>query len=339
MHVFVDESGSFTIPRSSGGPAISCVGAVVLPSSELEVILAGFRTLAACWAPSSVEVKGRTLNEEQTDAFLAFLAERQCLIVCNTIDLAQHRVAEVEAHRDEQARRVSANLSEEHHPRLKESVRALEARLRGLKTPNYVQLLAYTSLVETIIRDCTLFLVQRRPSDLGLIDWTFDAKDRSITEMESLWSKLVLPFVQSSSLSAPLAMADWCDYSAFDVAFLMDGGTPSYLRPYLQPTPRARERPLDVRKLLARLQFSSSAETPGLQMADIAVSIIRRALVGNLKPDGWRRLGSVMIRPASESEVVRVLSLHPSRGAWSRPESMRFLREVRQTALPMVAEE
>jgi hypothetical protein len=124
MHVFIDESGSFAIPKGDPAPAVSCAGAVLVPSAHAEAIVADFMTLAAPWVDASGEVKGRALGEAEIDAFLAFLADRKCLVECMAVDLGLHRVAEVNAHRDEQARRLTANLTDEHHPNLKAGVPA-----------------------------------------------------------------------------------------------------------------------------------------------------------------------------------------------------------------------
>lgn len=337
MHIFIDESGSFTIPKGATAPAVSCVGAVVMPSADADAIQADFAALAAPWADASGEVKGRSLNEQQIDAFLAFLVERKCLIAATAIDLGLHRVAEVAAHRDAQSRKLTANLTDKHHPDAKAFLHDLATRLRALKTPNYVQLFITTILVDAVMRDCVLYIVQRRPADLGIIDWTLDAKGSSITEMEELWRFLVKPFLQSSALENPIALADWCDYSAFDAAFQSEKeGVPDFLIPHAKPSPRRRERTIDIGRVLERLRFASSAETVGLQMADIAVNTIRRMLIGNLAPAGWRRLASVMTSPAVGNEIVQMLTMQ-TRRRWHRAPYAEPLHVLKGIALPMLA--
>ncbi len=102
---------------------------------------------------------------------------------------------------------------------------------------------------------------------------------------------------------------------------------------------RREERPIDIKCLLARLRFASSAETPGLQMADIAVNAVRRMLSGNLGPAGWRKLGRVMVQPAGTSEAVHMLSLANRRRSWTRAPYLLPLRALRASALPMLQED
>jgi hypothetical protein len=53
--------------------------------------------------------------------------------------------------------------------------------------------------------------VQRRPSELGRFVWTIDRKDRTVTEMERLWSTLILPIGEPWSAERPLARVEGFD--------------------------------------------------------------------------------------------------------------------------------
>lgn len=338
MHIFIDESGSFTVPSEAKKPAVSAVGAVLLPSLQTPQILAEFKRLSSAWASENGEVKGRLLDEAQVDRFLGFLADCDGLVECTAIDLALHRVSEIRHHQEIQARKITANLTSEHHPNVWAGARALASRLRRLSVPGYVQLVSYSALLEAILREKTMYVVQRRPDDLGTLAWTLDAKGQPITEMESLWSFLVKPFLQSSSLQNPMAHLDWCDYSAFDRAFQSDReGLPDYLAAHARPSPRTRKSVLDINRLLADLNFAASQNEPGLQMADIATNAIRRMLVGNLQESGWRRLARVMVQPERGSEVVHMIALTNQPRSWARSPYISPLRTIRAEALPMVA--
>jgi hypothetical protein len=45
MHVYIDESGTFSIPKRIKGPSISCAGALTIPTSRHDQILDDFRKL------------------------------------------------------------------------------------------------------------------------------------------------------------------------------------------------------------------------------------------------------------------------------------------------------
>jgi hypothetical protein len=55
------------------------------------------------------------------------------------------------------------------------------------------------------------YFVQRGPSELGRFVWTIDRKDRTVTEMEQLWSTLILPIGEPRSAERPLARIEGFD--------------------------------------------------------------------------------------------------------------------------------
>jgi hypothetical protein len=71
MVIFVDESGNFTIP-SSRKRNLSCVGAPIVPEAVHNDLVCDFVKLRTSWGGSQHEVKGNTLNEEQTAETISF---------------------------------------------------------------------------------------------------------------------------------------------------------------------------------------------------------------------------------------------------------------------------
>jgi hypothetical protein len=47
MHIYVDESGSFSIPSDRQAPSIGCAGALIIPEARHSEVTAGFETLSA----------------------------------------------------------------------------------------------------------------------------------------------------------------------------------------------------------------------------------------------------------------------------------------------------
>lgn len=60
---------------------------------------------------------------------------------------------------------------------------------------------------------------QRKPNCLGLFNWSIDAKGKVITEYESLWKDIVMPYVQTKSLSDPFQFTEG-DYSFMERFFV-----------------------------------------------------------------------------------------------------------------------
>src|ERR1700722_11692133 len=65
------------------------------------------------------------------------------------------------------------------------------------------------------------------------------------------------------------------------------------------------------------LVFEKSADSIGLQLADIVASAIGRALRGNLKPEGWKSLGRLMFK--TDKQTVSML-------AFSQNAKRRFMQ-------------
>lgn len=83
----------------------------------------------------------------------------------------------------------------------------LAAAIRRMPNQLFVQAFRTIELVLKVIQESTLYYVQRLPAELGSIAWTIDQKNRTITEMETTWSTLVLP-MSEGSLSEPRLL--WC---------------------------------------------------------------------------------------------------------------------------------
>src|SRR5688572_1462290 len=84
MLIFVDESGNFTIPKA-GKRNLSCVGALIVPETAHNDLISDFVKLRNTWGGAQQEVKGSTLNEEQTAETISLLIERGCIFfVCAT---------------------------------------------------------------------------------------------------------------------------------------------------------------------------------------------------------------------------------------------------------------
>ncbi len=95
------------------------------------------------------------------------------------------------------------------------------------------------------------------------------------------------------------------DYSWFDRNFKADMATaPEHLKPFIKKERQSEPfDAFDVKKLLSEhLSFESSKKNLGLQLVDIVVNAIRRALHGNLQVKGWDDLGRLMVCPPEKGK-------------------------------------
>jgi hypothetical protein len=157
-------------------------------------------------------------------------------------------------------------------------------------------------LVLRVIEESTLYYVQRLPDELGSIEWIIDRKDRKITEMEDTWSTLILPMSESHFVRKPLICLLGADYSHFDARYGIRADDEEMNR-HVAWTREAygiqgddRGPGLNSGLLLSeQRQFSDSAGSLGLQLADMLAAILRRALNNRLQPEGWSRIGRLFI--------------------------------------------
>jgi hypothetical protein len=129
------------------------------------------------------------------------------------------------------------------------------------------------------------------PKELGAFNWVIDAKDSNVnkTSYEELWSTLLMPILQTNFNLGQFEDGDYSYFSKYDVAFedMSD----------FQKSLRSKNSigATDLKKLISEsLSFDDSSSIIGLQLVDIIASAFNRAMNGNLKPKGWRHLGTLM---------------------------------------------
>ena len=219
------------------------------------------------------------------------LAARDVIFELNAIDLFPGTDAEIAAHQAEQAHRITAGITPRHGPPAVQLANNLRARLEASSPQLYIQSVLTFSLIARVLDHSTMYHVQRRPKELGAFHWVVDAKERSKkTDWEELWSYMVMPMLQSRSVREPMPMIIGCDYSHFH---RFDMKIPAYLTE-IDAAPK-RGLVADIRKIMTEdFRFSSGVET-GLELVDILTNATRRALVGNVKIEGWGNIRRLMI--------------------------------------------
>lgn len=331
MQVFIDESGTFTIPPTPL-PSISCIACVVLPTASSSRILEGFQVLAEDWPKEkSGEIKGRHLNEDQCDAALRYFSRNKVRVQAVACDMGMHTPEDIRIHRVGQIEKLSQISKGAFSNSLIAEVEGLMGMAGSISLPEYCQLQVLTAFLHDIIRRQILWLSFFDPSDLSQFDWVVDAKSESLTRMELLWRSIVKPLLQSKSLREPHILVEGGDYSNMppELTSIFEA-PPLHLAPYV----RKRSGPFEVfnlNPLLEKVKFSDSTSTIGLQMADVAASIVRRALTGKLRRAGWQRIPSLIVPPLPPGrEVIQLVSLNDRKSPWTKaPEYFKVLSKWR----------
>jgi hypothetical protein len=151
MKIFIDESGSFAVPRN-GSDGFCCVGALVVADTEWENLAVRFEQFRAVLSPDTDEVKGRALSDVAVRQVLGLLREVDAkLFVCATAG-AFFTDEELNEAKERQAYYLGAHVTEKHLPGLRRQIVSLQARMRAMAPQGFLQLYLLTRLIECILR-------------------------------------------------------------------------------------------------------------------------------------------------------------------------------------------
>jgi hypothetical protein len=174
--------------------------------------------------------------------------------------------------------------------------------------PNQLFLQAFVTvhLLLDLIPEALLYYVQRMPEELGDIAWIIDRKDRTLTQMEEMWSCLILPFSESHYAKERFHCLAGADYFHFHKRYSSrrDNMDPEAARhmervreAYGVRALKENDYIVNANKLFKEQRdFQDSKDDLGLQLADILATTLRRALNGNLQKDGWKDFGGLIVR-------------------------------------------
>jgi hypothetical protein len=276
VHVFIDESGSFTGFHTG---SISVVGALAIPDGKLDFLKKKYTKIRARLPLEKGEVKGRLLKETQVDEVVTLLGRNEVLFESTALDLGMHTEQAVLSYKRQHGEEMLARV-----PNFREDVRSdVERASRQIletSLPLYLQALTTFEVLHRLIGHVTMYFCQRRPSELGAFAWIVDGKDPTVvTKWETWWSQYAQGALATMSKRRPAPMLPIGDYSHYDrFSVIGDDG----------------EKGTDLKLLLNDVRFSTKAEE-GLEFVDILTNAIRRTLTGSLKKDGWKNIHRLMV--------------------------------------------
>jgi len=275
MHVFIDESGSFSGYHER---SVSVVGALVLPTWKLPIIRSKYAKLRRFLPTDKGEVKGRLMNESQVDKVVTLLRRNDAIFELTAVDLGFQTEDEILNYKRQHAREMTQRASRFKEPDRTEVEKACR-QIEQTSAPLYLQAIATFEVLKDILDHVPLYFSQRQPYELGHFAWRIDGKDaKKATDWETWWSWYAIGALATMSRTRPQPVLEGADLSHFD-RFKMTSGA---------------EQGSDGRLLLSDLQFCSSIE-PELELVDIMVNASRRALVGTLGVAGFANISQLMI--------------------------------------------
>lgn len=306
MHIYIDESGNFVVPKDNKH-RVSCVTALAIPSCSRREVVKEFKRLRSAWG-SNEEVKGSKLDEDQVAAVISLLRNYDVLTEICAIDMGGHSEQQVADYKRGQADTLIESITPEHHPDVIREANELRTTVLGMSNQLFVQSLMMILLIDRLIEIVPLYYCQRVRDDLGSFYWTIDAKDRGVTKSERWWSTVMMPMIQTRSMSQPSFDVEEFDYGYFNRFRVTLDKAPDLFRESVEE-PDAPFTAIDFRLLMQEhFEFSDSRRNIGLQIVDVIASATTRAFNGTLKEQGWRELGSLIV--SKKDQPIRMIKLN-----------------------------
>jgi hypothetical protein len=280
MHIFIDESGSFSGYHNQ---SVSVVGALAIPDGKLDLIKRKYAKIRARFPLENGEVKGRQLDERQIDEVVTMLARNDAIFEISALDLGFQKESDLVERKRKHAEEMSARAARFREPD-RQLVENACRQISDTSLPLYLQSIVTFEVLHSIINYVPTYFAQRQPKELGTFTWVIDGKESiKVTNWEMWLSWYARGALATMSIGRPAPTIEGADYS--------------YYRRFDGP-PRLDEkdelRGTDTKLLLADLRFSSETE-PGLELVDIVVNATRRALIGSLGEAGWHNIPKLMI--------------------------------------------
>lgn len=319
MHIFVDESGTFT--NSDQIDSWCVVAGYVSPeSNRVAIQKLIFRLRLEC--ANGAETKLKHITEERFLKFLKELRNLKGVAFAVAVDVGLHKVATVAHHRDVQAKKVVEHKNKMLHESGKSALEDLSNAIHSLPVQLYTQLFCQVELFHKILTRAPLYYVQRHPQTLGHLRWRIDRKDKIPTAYEDAFRILLPVLLQTMAINDPMIMLKGADYSHFKRFDFAAGEEPTYLKTdYGIDSNEGSNIGMMIRE---DFQLVDSALVPGVQIADLLASGLRRLLRGEFKQSDEvaKLLGANMIQELRNESPVRLVSLDQSGNVSQRTSSL-----------------
>ncbi len=307
MISYIDEAGSFVIKgaRKNSWCTVACYSSPEFEKRKYIEILRQLK-VKEIYTPDC-ELKLRNVSESGYINFLSQLGELQGSLFCVATDSFHNSIDRVNAHRDWHLTSIVQGRGEMKYAGGKKAADILHSQLYDLPEQLYIQFHCQAVLLSTFIRRGVAYYIQRFPNALKCFRWQYDSKEISkITNFEDSFQKFVPALLQAYSIDNPAFALDWCDYSPMKRYM---GKIPDYLA---DKVPEIEgEEGFDVQKIIREdTQFLDSKYNPGIQIADLLASGVRRLLrlEFNYNELVAKKLGMIMIQDEENKAPVSLVS-------------------------------
>lgn len=280
------------------------------------------------------ETKLKHLSEDQYMWFLRELAKLDGLAFAVAVDVGLHRRERIEHHRDMQAAKIVEHQDKMIYESGRQALTNLKEQIRSLPAQLYTQLVCQVVLFQQIIASSTLYFAQRHPAALANFRWQLDQKARVPTQYEDAFHKILPALLQTGSFTEPMIRLKEADYSHFSKYVYQPGQVPSYLKDTYGIEISSG---VDIGRIIRdNFRLVNSADTPGVQVADLLASGIRRVLRNSFGENEQiaHLIGTNFVQSTTNETLVRLISL--DRSASTDEQVAKLLSIMGSAAKPML---
>lgn len=214
MHIYIDESGNFLIPKVTKSK-VSCIGALIVPAIQKEEIFNRFKEIKKKWGYTS-EIKGSQLNEYQISEIIDFLSGYNILLEISAIDNGSHTLEQVNEYKKEQASRILNSVKNIKSESIKNWIYEIYLNISKLSNQLFLQLVTKNELIRNVIQSILIYYVIKFPFELKEFNWNIDAKDTNITNYEDVWKNTILPYLKFCTQLNPFIFIKEANYEYFN---------------------------------------------------------------------------------------------------------------------------
>lgn len=275
MISYIDEAGSFVVKgaRENSWCTVACYSS---PESEKRKFIEVLRKLKIREGyNSNCELKLRDVSESGYLNFLIQLGELKGSLFCVATDSYYNSIDNVNAHKSKHLESILRGRDEMKYAGGKQAMEILYSQLERLPEQLYIQFHCQAVLLSSFLQRGIAYYIQRFPNTLKRFRWRYDGKEISkITNFEDSFQKFVPTLLQAYSIDNPGPALEWCDYSPMKNYM---GKVPDYLA---EKVPEIKgSKAFNVQKIIRDdITFIDSKSCPGVQVADLLASGVRRLL-------------------------------------------------------------
>jgi hypothetical protein len=334
MYIFVDESGTFTAPKSAEADSWCIVAAYVSPEKDQDRLNRLVEQLRQDCG-GGLEVKMNQIGEARYIRFLQDLSKLSGLAFAAAVDVSLHSPEGVAAHQKSQADKVVEHRGKVVSAHMRDQMTALSESIRTLPLQLYTQLQCQVELFHKVLCRAPLYYSQHVPETLALLSWRIDQKGTIPTTYEEAFRTILPASLQSKSLQEPMLELVGGNYEHFKRFEFAEGEFPTYLeKDYGIKTSGDG---LDVGRMVREdFQLVDSKDVPGVQVADLLASGLRRLFRGRFERSHEVALGigANMLTGLRDEPQVHLITLFDEATVTARTAELLTL--LARKAKPLV---